>query len=223
VVKVKKRNNTFIKKSILPASLIGIGLFINFSSGSLGKENLQENIQDGLNFDSNLENIFLITPAIELYAANIFKVPSKNTVIDQTKNLLIANLVTFGVSELLKQSTNELRPDGSDYLSFPSGHTANAFVMATVLHHEYIDSSPWLAYSGYAFSTATAVFRVLNNKHYVSDVMVGAGIGIAITELTYAFKPLQNWHPFQNEKRQVFIAPTYMNDAFGLMGVISFK
>ena len=223
MVKVKKRNNTFIKKSILPASLIGVGLFINFSSGSLGKENLQENIQDGLNFDSNLENIFLITPAIELYAANIFKVPSKNTVIDQTKNLLIANLVTFGVSELLKQSTNELRPDGSDYLSFPSGHTANAFVMATVLHHEYIDSSPWLAYSGYAFSTATAVFRVLNNKHYVSDVMVGAGIGIAITELTYAFKPLQNWHPFQNEKRQVFIAPTYMNDAFGLMGVISFK
>ncbi|MFK5880100.1 MAG: phosphatase PAP2 family protein [Flavobacteriaceae bacterium] len=175
-----------------------------------------------MNFDSNLENIFLITPALELYTANIFKVPSKNTVIDQTKNLLIANLVTFGVSELLKQSTNELRPDGSDYLSFPSGHTANAFVMATVLHHEYIDSSPWLAYSGYAFSTATAVFRVLNNKHYVSDVLVGAGIGIAITELTYAFKPLQNWHPFNNEKRNVFIAPSYNSKAFVMTGVITF-
>ena len=43
----------------------------------------------------------------------------------------------------LKSSAKEMRPDGSNNKSFPSGHTATAFMAATMMHKEYGFSSPW--------------------------------------------------------------------------------
>ena len=78
-----------------------------------------------------------------------------------------------------KYSTKEMRPDGSTANSWPSGHTATAFVGATLLHKEYgLTRSPWWSVAGYGVATATGVMRVLNNRHWISDVMSGAGIGI---------------------------------------------
>jgi hypothetical protein len=80
-----------------------------------------------------------------------------------------------------------MRPDGSTANSWPSGHTATAFVGATLLHKEYgLTRSPWWSVAGYGVATATGVMRVLNNRHWISDIMSGAGIGIMSTELGYA-------------------------------------
>ena len=88
----------------------------------------------------------------------------------------------------IKYSCHELRPDGTTRNSWPSGHTATAFVGATILHKEYgLTRSPWYSVAGYAVATATGVMRVLNNRHWVSDVLSGAGIGILSTELAYGF------------------------------------
>ena len=87
----------------------------------------------------------------------------------------------------IKYTAKEMRPDGSSANSWPSGHTATAFVGATLLHKEYgLTRSPWWSVAGYGVATATGVMRVLNNRHWVSDVMSGAGIGIMSTELGYA-------------------------------------
>ena len=87
----------------------------------------------------------------------------------------------------IKYTAKEMRPDGSTANSWPSGHTATAFVGATLLHKEYgLTRSPWWSVAGYGVATATGVMRVLNNRHWVSDVMSGAGIGIMSTELGYA-------------------------------------
>ena len=87
----------------------------------------------------------------------------------------------------IKYSAKEMRPDGSTANSWPSGHTATAFVGATLLHKEYgLTRSPWWSVAGYGVATATGVMRVLNNRHWISDVMSGAGIGIMSTELGYA-------------------------------------
>lgn len=84
-----------------------------------------------------------------------------------------------------------MRPDGSTANSWPSGHTATSFVGATLLHKEYgLTRSPWFSVAGYGAATATGVMRVLNNRHWVSDVMSGAGIGILSTELGYAIGDL---------------------------------
>ena len=91
----------------------------------------------------------------------------------------------------IKYSVKEIRPDGSTKNSWPSGHTATAFVGATILHKEYgLTRSPWFSVGGYALATATGVMRVLNNRHWVSDVLSGAGIGILSTELAYGFSDL---------------------------------
>ena len=84
----------------------------------------------------------------------------------------------------IKYTAKEMRPDGSTANSWPSGHTATAFVGATLLHKEYgLTRSPWWSVAGYGVATATGVMRVLNNRHWISDIMSGAGIGIMSTEL----------------------------------------
>ena len=87
----------------------------------------------------------------------------------------------------IKYTAKEMRPDGSTANSWPSGHTATSFVGATLLHKEYgLTRSPWYSVAGYGVATATGIMRILNNRHWISDVMSGAGIGIMSTELGYA-------------------------------------
>ena len=95
-----------------------------------------------------------------------------------------AAIMMAAVVNGLKYSINRTRPNGHD-ASFPSGHTATAFTGATLLAHEYGDRSIWIPIAGYTVATATGVMRVLNNRHYVSDVIVGAAVGILTAELAY--------------------------------------
>ena len=96
-----------------------------------------------------------------------------------------------GFVNSIKYTAKEMRPDGSTANSWPSAHTATAFVGATILHKEYgLTRSPWYSVAGYGVATATGVMRVLNNRHWVSDVLSGAGIGIMSGELAYAFSDL---------------------------------
>ena len=122
-------------------------------------------------------------------------------------------LIMAGLVNGIKYSAKEMRPDGSTANSWPSGHTATAFVGATLLHKEYgLTRSPWWSVAGYGVATATGVMRVLNNRHWISDVMSGAGIGILSGELGYAlcdlmFKQkglLRNDLVIENEKPSFF-------------------
>ena len=104
--------------------------------------------------------------------------------------LFASSLASYGIMagfvNGIKYTASELRPDGSTRNSWPSGHTATAFVGATILHKEYgLTRSPWYSIGGYTVATATGVMRVLNNRHWISDVLSGAGIGILSTELAY--------------------------------------
>ena len=105
--------------------------------------------------------------------------------------LLASSLSSYAIMAAfvngIKYTAKEMRPDGSTANSWPSGHTATAFVGASLLHKEYgLTRSPWWSVAGYGVATATGVMRVLNNRHWISDVMSGAGIGIMSTELGYA-------------------------------------
>ena len=92
----------------------------------------------------------------------------------------------------LKNWVNEPRPDGAPY-SFPSGHTSNAFLGAHMAYKEFKDSSPILAYSGYAIAAFVAGSRLYNNRHWVADVVAGAGFGILSVELSYLiYFPIRN-------------------------------
>ena len=84
----------------------------------------------------------------------------------------------------IKYSIDRTRPNGEG-AGFPSGHTATAFLGATLLSHEYGHKSVWIPIAGYSVATATGTLRILNNRHYASDVVVGAAVGILAAELSY--------------------------------------
>lgn len=85
----------------------------------------------------------------------------------------------------LKYSVRRMRPDGTSRNSFPSGHTATAFMMATILHKEYGWRSPWFSIGGYTVAAATGISRVMNNRHWTTDVVAGATVGILSVQLGY--------------------------------------
>jgi membrane-associated phospholipid phosphatase len=76
-----------------------------------------------------------------------------------------------------------MRPDGSDYKSFPSGHTAVAFSAVRFMDKRYgaemTSYTPWL----YAAAALTGVARVQANKHHWQDVTIGAALGWGASHL----------------------------------------
>jgi membrane-associated phospholipid phosphatase len=88
--------------------------------------------------------------------------------------LFRAQLVSQGTAQILKLASNRTRPDGTS-LSFPSGHSASMFATATVLKSEF----GWKAgVPAYAAAAWVAASRVQGNRHYLSDVIAGATLGI---------------------------------------------
>lgn len=107
-----------------------------------------------------------------------------------TSDAFAAGIMALTVNSL-KATIHKERPDKSGNNSFPSGHSATAFMFATMLHKEYgTTRSPLYSVLGYSIATGTAISRQLNNKHWFSDVLTGAGIGIVSTELGYYFADL---------------------------------
>lgn len=80
--------------------------------------------------------------------------------------------------------------DGSHYLSFPSGHTTAAFAFATSFALEYNDKK-WMAPICYTFAAFAGLSRINDNKHWASDVFMGAVLGHTITKFLYRKK---NWN-----------------------------
>ena len=81
------------------------------------------------------------------------------------------------------------RPDGTSFNSFPSGHTATAFMGAELMNQEYKHQSIWYSIAGYTVATGTGVFRMYNNRHWLSDVVAGAGVGILSAKAGYWLYP----------------------------------
>jgi membrane-associated phospholipid phosphatase len=86
-----------------------------------------------------------------------------------------ATAVDLAIVNSMKFITQRERPDGSSNLSFPSGHAADAFTVATVFSHYY--GWKW-GVPLYAAATFIAVSRVEKGEHWPSDVAAGAAIGL---------------------------------------------
>ena len=89
----------------------------------------------------------------------------------------------------MKYSIGTLRPDGSARNSFPSGHAATAFMGAEFLRREYGHKSVLCAVGGYAAAVFTGYMRIQNNRHWLSDVVTGAAVGIFSTQAAYWLYP----------------------------------
>ena len=178
---------------------VGIPLFL---AGVIAKQEKHSFRQDYKNtssrtrlikntFHNELDNYTQFAPAVLALGLNVAGVEGRSKLGRFAASAAMSYALMAGIVNPIKYGAKEMRPDGSTANSFPSGHTATAFVSATILHKEYgLTVSPWYSVAGYGIATATGVMRVLNNRHWVSDVLSGAGIGIFATEVAYGLSDL---------------------------------
>lgn len=205
---------------IAPAVLMGYGFAAVYSKGALKqldvstKAELQE---DHPLFAAHVDDYLQFAPAAAVYALNLSGIKGKHNLFDASM-LYVTSAALMGVStHFVKQGVGRIRPDLSGTNSFPSGHTASAFMAAEFLHQEYKDVNPWIGYAGYFVATATGTLRMYNNKHWFSDVVAGAGFGIASTKIAYMIYPYMK-QVFNKKKDSKFtLMPYYQQGASGLM------
>ncbi|MEE8368390.1 MAG: phosphatase PAP2 family protein [Thermoanaerobaculia bacterium] len=96
---------------------------------------------------------------------------------DMTYDLGEAAVVNLAFTGLLKAATSRERPNKTDDDSFPSGHTSNAFALATVLTKHY---GRKIGPSAYIGATLVGASRLRSNAHWLTDVTVGATLGYLV-------------------------------------------
>lgn len=218
-------DSTFHKASIahyiIPAVLIGSGIAINnqdFKNKQVTWYN--QNYKD---FSTKADDFLQLAPHAAVFGLDWIGIKSKHDFRDKVGLMFTGGVIMLGTVTALKSATHQLRPDGSADNSFPSGHTANAFFGATVLAKEYADKSILIAIGGYSVATATGALRILNNRHWASDVLVGAGIGIISGEVAYIIYPwLKEKLGGKEGSKKVVFVPTYDGNTMGANLVIGF-
>jgi len=162
-------------------------------------------------FSTKLDNVLQYTPTILNVGLSAFGMKTKNTRADRLGMFVIGSGMYVIATQGLKYAINETRPNGSEH-SYPSGHTATAFFGATLLAKEYGENYPWIAVGGYTIAGTTAILRLANNQHWASDVLMGAGIGIASAEMASFLYPKIKTKIFDAKSAWNFepqIAPNY--------------
>ncbi|MVM29119.1 phosphatase PAP2 family protein [Spirosoma sp. HMF4905] len=176
---------------VAPTALISIGLALSpdYPNSHFDRFYIRSEIQDKIHIRTKVDDYLQYGPAAAWAGLSLAGLKGRSQPLDRAFIGLLAYGISTGVVLGLKHTTNELRPDGSNYLSFPSGHTANAFTGAALLDREFSGVSAWIPIGGYAMATTTGALRMINDKHWVSDVLVGAGIGLLSTEVAYHVYP----------------------------------
>jgi len=132
--------------------------------------------QQGKFTSGNIGGMFLVQAAAGYTALAIGRSTGNRKVAWLGADLVRAQLLSQTVVQGLKYATSRTRPDGSDDRSFPSGHTASATATASVLQRYF----GWKAgVPAYAFAAYVGASRIASDKHHLSDVLMGATLGIA--------------------------------------------
>ena len=174
------------KQLYVPGALLVAGMSTFFNKKEGLKNELAEFRQNHFSgFRTQIDNYLQFLPLIATYALEGLGIPAKTDFANQTALMIKSEGLMLGVTYLLKSSVREQRPDGSNDMSFPSGHTAQAFMAATFLSQEYGYRYKWLPYAAYSLASGTGLLRMANNKHYICDVFVGAAVGILSVKLAY--------------------------------------
>lgn len=180
------------RQLIIPSVLIAYGVVETALAGkvrllnyAIGHE-LNAHVQGRFRID----DITQYVPMASVYALNAWGVKGKHGFKERTWMLGISSLL-MGISvNTVKYTVRAERPDKSGRNSFPSGHTAMAFMGAEFLWQEYKDVSVWYGIAGYSLAISTGLFRMYNKKHWLGDVVAGGGIGILSTKAAYWIYPV---------------------------------
>lgn len=208
----------------VPVTFLGVGL-IGCESDWLKYQNkeIRDELQENIDSKFTIDDFSQYAPMVATYGLNLCGLKGKHGYGDLTIILGTAYALMGITVNSLKSTTRVLRPDGSSRNSFPSGHTATAFMGAELLRREYWDVSPWIGVAGYAVAAGTGFFRMYNNRHWLTDVVAGAGVGILSVEAAYWLYPVISKTFFRRRYlKNTFISPYLSNESKGVTCAITF-
>jgi membrane-associated phospholipid phosphatase len=215
--RAKKRfyHTRVFKATICPALLIGWGVSTIHGHGLYSSYDVYKTIHTLNISHTHADNYLQFVPLAEFVTLSLLKVKRHDDLIN-TGILIIKSGILTGIAvEGLKHVIYEVRPDSlhaSDRnQSFPSAHTAVAFMAATLVYKEFKDKSIWYGVGAYTAAAGVGVLRMVNNLHWESDVFVGAGLGILSVNLVYLTHKYK-W----GKKGNALLVPSYYNGSLGV-------
>jgi len=171
------------KHFILPAALITVGAVGISREFVISNTEIKEERDEHFNhFHTNIDNFLQFAPIVAGYAMMIDN--KQHIFWSYTENVIVTEVILTSLVQSVKHITKVPRPDSGDPTSFPSGHTAQAFASATIFCDAFAQHKPWLQASVYAGASVVGAMRILNNRHWASDVIAGAGFGILSAKIS---------------------------------------
>ncbi|CAA9246959.1 MAG: hypothetical protein AVDCRST_MAG95-1691 [uncultured Adhaeribacter sp.] len=196
---------------ILPATLFGMGVYTMQRNSIYSRFDASRDAREAFpNFSTTIDDYFFFIPIAGLYGFNALSSQNRHHIGHQTALFFTAGAIATSIMVPLKHITDVARPNGKPH-AFPSGHTTYAFVIAGVFDREFREKSRWISVGGYTVAAATGVMRVLNNEHWMSDVLAGAGVGLLSVHTVYYFHERYFKH-----SKNMTLFPVMQNGATGL-------
>ena len=208
---------------IMPLSLVGVGSLGFVEPIKTWHHGLQGNLSKGEGESVIKADEYLrFVPMVGIYGASLLGAEAKHGYIDRTLELGVSFVALTTIGYGCKYMIHSPRPNGSDNKSFPSGHTATAFMGAELVRIEYGEDYPWLAAGAYTIATAVGALRVYNDCHWFNDVIAGAGVGILSARIGYWLLPYTRRLAHRVTGWDVFLSPMASTEGAALNAVVKF-
>ena len=217
---VPERMTTFRAKDIiLPGALIAIGASGMIDGWGRRADNIHKyEVNEWRHWNMfRWDNIIQYAPSIMGISMNLAGVKSKYSRTDRwivrVTSFALMSATTYGLKTVIR----ETRPSGEDNDAFPSGHTATAFQGAELVRMEY---GGWYGVAAYAMAVAVGVQRFTSDKHWVHDVVAGAGIGILSARASFWLLPAERrlLNRWLGKKSTAVVLPYYDSQSGGIGG-----
>lgn len=210
---------------VVPVSLVGLGVLGIGENSPMRGINLA--IRNGLNEASGgvklrFDDYVQYVPVAFYLTLDFMGLKAKHSFGERVAVAAVTYIAVTALSQGLKYTVREPRPDTGTRNSFPSGHTMTAFAGAELVRSEY----GWgVGMGAYTLATTVGFMRMYNGRHWFNDVLAGAGLGILSARIGYWMLPL-NRHIFRiPRKGQAMVAsPVYYANtkAVGMSCAIQF-
>ncbi len=204
---------------IVPGAAAVLGaVCVKSSWGTKARRSLQHTLSAHGKQKTSVDDYIQYAPTVVAYALPLCGVESTHGLKDRTL-LLAMSYATMGIAvNVSKRAFKEKRPDSNARNSFPSGHTATAFMGAEYLWQEYRHTHPLIGYGGYVVATAVGFMRIHNDRHWANDVLAGAAVGMLSTKFAYWLYPkIFRETPRRSKNTAAFVGmPYYSSDGAGV-------
>ena len=212
IVRLAPTRGRVVRAVVIPAVLIGYGVSTINGHGFYSSYQARDDIQRAFpHFHSSVDDYLPYAPYLAL---GIGLLPG-HALRDDALNLALlvakSEVLALGLTNGLKVLTNIDGPGGKPQ-RFPSSHATQAFLAATIVNIELRGQSHWYGIGAYSVASSVAVLRMLNNKHWESDVVAGAGFGILSAHLAYLSQRYR-WGRRPARTDGLSLAPMYFGPA----------